>query len=234
MIGGARDALTARPAGRRLTRVWVLDRFLARKDGVAEGRASARQGSEPVVAFLKLLIAFAPWLAFLVIAHDTLFRVKLGLVVALVLSIVMGVARLHRGIILWVGLVFFGCATVAVVVMEDTWTLRHMGLLANGALAAGAWLTIVVGKPFTLDYAKEHTDPSLWKHPRFIRSNNVITAVWATTFTLNTGVAFAKMMHAGSSELAYEIVSYALLVGTAVFTVWYPEHLKRSRVSRGR
>lgn len=185
-----------------------------------------------MIAFLKLLIAFAPWLAFLVIAHDTLFRVKLGLVVALVLSIVMGVARLHRGIILWVGLIFFGCATVAVVVMEDMWTLRHMGVLANGALATGAWLTIIIGKPFTLDYASEHTDPSLWHHPLFIRSNNVITAVWATTFTLNCGVAFAKMMHAGFSDLTYEIVSYALLVGTAVFTVRYPEHMKRLRASR--
>jgi hypothetical protein len=57
--------------------------------------------------FLKLILAFAPWLAFLIIAHGSLFRLKLGLIVALVLSIGMGVARLHRGVILWVGLVFF-------------------------------------------------------------------------------------------------------------------------------
>jgi hypothetical protein len=182
-----------------------------------------------MLAFVKLLMAFAPWLAFLVIAHDTLYRVKLGLIVALVLSIVMGVARLHRGIILWVGLVFFGCATVAVVAMEDMWTLRHMGVLANGALAAGAWLTILVGKPFTLDYAREHTDPSLWDDPRFLRSNSIITSVWAATFTLNAGLAFAKMAHAGLSDLTYEVISYALLVGTALFTTWYPAHLRRSR-----
>ena len=181
------------------------------------------------MSIVKLLISFAPWLAFLVIAHDSLFRVKLGLVVALVLSIVMGVARLHRGIILWVGLVFFGCATVALFVLEDTWTLRHMGVLANGALAAGAWMTIVVGKPFTLDYAREHTDPSLWNDPQFIRSNDAITAVWAATFTLNCGLAYAKMERIGFSELTCEIISYALLVATAMFTTWYPAYLKRSR-----
>ena len=38
-----------------------------------------------MMGFLKLVLAFAPWLAFLFIAHGSLFRLKLGLVVALVL-----------------------------------------------------------------------------------------------------------------------------------------------------
>jgi hypothetical protein len=184
-----------------------------------------------LTSFIKLLVAFAPWLCFLFIAHDTLFRVKLGLVVALVLSVVMGVARVHRGIILWVGLVFFAAATVAVVWWEDMWTLRHMGILANGALALGAWLTIAAGKPFTLDYAREHTDPSLWGKPEFIRSNVIITSVWASAFTVNCALAYAKMERLGLSDLGYEIVSYALLVATALFTTWYPAHLRRTRAA---
>lgn len=183
--------------------------------------------------FVKLLLSFAPWLAFLVIAHDTLFRVKLGLIVALLLSIVMGVTRLHRGVILWVGLVFFGAATVAVVGLEDLWTLRHMGVLANGALAAGTWLTILVRKPFTLDYAREHTDPALWKSPQFLRSNDVITAIWGAAFTLNCGLAYGKMMQWCLPDLGYELVSYAILVATALFTIWYPARLRRLRARQG-
>ncbi len=64
-----------------------------------------------LTAFAKLVLGFAPWVAFLLIAHGSLVRVKLGLAVALVLSVAMGIARLHRGIILWVGLVFFVCAS---------------------------------------------------------------------------------------------------------------------------
>jgi hypothetical protein len=184
------------------------------------------------MSFLKLIVSFAPWLAFLVIAHDTSLRVKIGLLVALALSVVMGVARLHRGIILWVGLVFFGGAAIAVVGLDDTWTLAHMGVLANGALAAGAWLTILVRKPFTLDYARDHTDPSLWDNPQFVRSNNIITAVWAATFTTNAGLAFGKMMHFAIPDLAYEIISYAFLVGAALFTTWYPAYLRRSRAAK--
>ena len=77
----------------------------------------------------------------------------------------MGVTRLHRGVILWAGLIFFASATIAVALFNDLWTARHMGVVANFALAAGSWLTIALGKPFTLDYARQHTDPSLWKSP---------------------------------------------------------------------
>jgi hypothetical protein len=180
-----------------------------------------------VLAFAKLLVAFAPWLAFLFIAHDTLWRVKVGLLVALVLSVAMGVLKLHRGIILWVGLVFFGAATLAVIAFDDMWTVGHLGVLANGALAAGAWATVAIGKPFTLDYAREHVDPALWNEPHFVRSNMLITSVWATTFTVNATLAFVKMERIVLPDLACELLSYALLIGTAVFTVWYPSHLRR-------
>jgi ABC-type nickel/cobalt efflux system permease component RcnA len=31
------------------------------------------------------------------------------------------------------------------------------------------------------------------------------------------------------TELAFELISYSLLIGTAVFTVWYPQHLRRAK-----
>ena len=109
------------------------------------------------MSFFQLILAFAPWLSFLIIARDSLFRLKCGLLVALVLSIVMGIARLHRGVVLWTGLLFFSYATVAVVLLNNMWTVQYMGVLANTALAVLAWLTIALKKPFSLDYAKEHT-----------------------------------------------------------------------------
>lgn len=186
-----------------------------------------------LTAFAKLLLAFAPWLSFLLIAHGSLLRVKLGLVVGLALSVAMGLTHLHRGIILWVGLVFFGCAGVAVIGFEDAWTLEHMGVLANGALAAGAWLTVLVRKPFTLDYAKEHTDPALWRHPAFLRTNYLITAAWAAVFTLNAGLAFLKMQRLWFSDLTFELLSYVLLVGCALFTAWYQGRAKKMRSAAG-
>jgi hypothetical protein len=184
------------------------------------------------LSFLKLVLSFAPWIAFLVIAQGSLFRLELGLTVALALTVGMGVARLHRGVILWTGLLFFTYATVAVLAFGDMWTVRHMGVLANGALAVGSWLTIVIGKPFSLDYARAHTDPALWKDPLFIRTNVIITATWAATFTVNAVLAWGKMVQFLAPQWGYEVLSYAFLLGTAAFTSWYPDHLRRLRLAR--
>lgn len=179
------------------------------------------------MSFFKLLLAFLPWLAFLVIAQGGLMRLKIGLVVALVLSVVMGITRLHRGVILWAGLLFFSFSTVAVVAFDNMWTARHMGILANGMLAVSSWLTVVLRRPFTQEYARQHVDPSLWTAPLFVRTNMILTSVWALIFTVNTILAWGKMEHFVLSELVYEIISYTLLVGTVAFTNWYPKHVRR-------
>ena len=181
------------------------------------------------MSLLKLLLAFAPWLAFLAIARGSVLNLKIGLAVALVLSVIMGVARLHRGVILWASLLFFVYATVAVVLLDDMWTARHMGILANGMLAASTWLTVALKKPFTLDYAREHVDPSLWNTPQFIRTNVVLTSVWGLVFTVNAILAWGKMEHLFLSDLGYELLSYTLLIATAVFTNWYPKHVRSKR-----
>lgn len=179
--------------------------------------------------FLKLLLSFAPWIGFLIIARDTITRVEVGLVTALTLSVVMSVLKLHRGVIMWVGLLFFTAATIAVVAFHDMWTVRHLGVLANGALALGSWITLAVRRPFTLEYARAHTDPSKWNDPLFIKVNVLLTAVWAATFTLNTAVAWVLMKHLWP-EWACHTVSYAALVGAAAFTSWYPTQLRRRRL----
>ena len=182
------------------------------------------------MSFVKLLLSFAPWIAFLIIARDTLHRVEIGLVAALILSVVMAVLKLHRGIIMYVGLIFFTAATIAIIGFHNMWTIRHLGVLANGALAIGSWVTLLIDKPFTLEYARQHTDPAKWHDPVFIRVNELLTTVWAATFTVNTVIAWALMKHHLPEWLCHT-ASYTALVAAAAFTSWYPVHL-RSRAAR--
>lgn len=183
--------------------------------------------------FIKLLLGFAPWLAFLFIAHDSLLRLKVGLLVALALSIAMGLMRLHRGVILWVGLAFFSSATLAVVWLENMWTVRHMGVLANSAMAVATWYTVAARRPFTMDYARDHTPPALWGHPAFLRANMIITAVWGACFTTSAILAWLKMSRHDLPDWEYEVISYTFMFVGVVFSTWYPEHLKRQRAAIG-
>ncbi|MBI5520168.1 MAG: hypothetical protein HY916_08915 [Desulfovibrio sp.] len=180
-----------------------------------------------MMQFLKLLLGFAPWIAFLVIAHGSMYRLKLGLAVAAALTLVMAVTRLHRGVIMWVGIAFFTYASVAVFAFEHMWTVRWMGVLANGALAAGAWITLAMGRPFTLEYAREHTDPAMWNHPAFVRTNTVITLVWAAVFTIGAGLAWLKGLGTSLPEWQIESANYSFMFAAVVFTNWYPLEMKR-------
>lgn len=180
-----------------------------------------------LMQLLKLVLSFAPWLAFLVIARDSLIRVKIGLFVALALSICLGLAKVNRGVILWVGLVFFVYATISVAVLDDMWTLRHMGVLANGVLACAIWLTILGKKPFTLEYAREHTDPSLWQCPSFLLTNNILSGLWGTVLTVNAVLAYGKMQALLMPQAAYDALSYTTLLTAAVLTTWYPKYVHR-------
>ncbi len=56
---------------------------------------------------LKLLLAFAPWIAFLLISGPSMLRLQISIFAAAALVVVMAVTKLHRGAILWAGYVFF-------------------------------------------------------------------------------------------------------------------------------
>ncbi|MCT0225482.1 hypothetical protein [Synechococcus sp. CS-1328] len=183
-----------------------------------------------MAGFLKLILAFLPWIAFLVIAHGSLLRLKVGLVVGLVISLAMGIGRIHRGIILWAGLMFFVTAGVAVIGFDNSWVIRFMGVLASGTLAVATWISVLAGRPFTMAYARQHVDQALWSSPEFIRSNLVISSVWGASFSLNTVLAIGKVYQVGMPSMAYEAINYAVLIGTAAFTSWYSSRLRQRRI----
>jgi hypothetical protein len=154
--------------------------------------------------FATLVFSFAPWVAFLLIARDSLLRVKVGLIVGFALSIGLGAAKTNKGVILWASVVFL--------ILCDDCSCRHerrvdacvAWVLANGTLATAMWFTLLVKRPFTPEYAKEHIAPSLWSSPRFILTSDVISAVWALSLSLNTALAFGKMQGLLACEAAVE------------------------------
>lgn len=182
------------------------------------------------MSFTKMLFSFAPWISFLIISSGSLFRLKLGIIVAAILTVVMAVTKLHRGVIMWVGILFFCYAIVAVVLLNDMWAVRHMGILANGALAAGVWGGLLFRRPFTLEYSREHTDPALWETPLFKRTNNLLTLAWAVVFSINAAMAWQRGFNPVMPEWMYEAISYTLLVSTMFFCTWYPNYVRRQRL----
>ena len=69
-------------------------------------------------------------------------------------------------------------------------------------------------------------------HNVVCRKVMIITSVWGGAFTCNVLLAWLKMKEFFFSELTYELISYTLLMGVAVFTQWYPAYLRQLRASQ--
>lgn len=184
---------------------------------------------------LKLLLAFSPWIAFWIISGGhSMVRLQIGICVAAVLVLVMGITKLHRGLILWAGVSFFAFALVTVVLLKNLWVIQHLGVLASGTLFMATLVSIVIGKPFTESYARENVPRELWESPSFIRSGYTVTGFWGLIFLANTLVNVAKPYYAELGEWSFRGAELGILVSGVVFTTIYSNHLRRKRSSAGK
>ena len=156
-------------------------------------------------------------------------RLQAGICVAAVLVIVMGITKLHRGLILWAGVVFFGFALVTVALLKNVWVIQHLGILASGTLFTGTFLSIVIGQPFTESYARDHVPRELWDSPSFIRASYTVTGAWGIVFLANTLVNVAKLYYSELGEWGFRGLELSILVSGVVFTTVYANHLRRKR-----
>lgn len=156
-------------------------------------------------------------------------RLQAGVCVAALMVIVMGITKLHRGLILWAGVVFFAFALVAVVLLKNQWVIRHLGIIASGALFIATLVSIVMGEPFTESYARDHVPRELWDSPAFIRSCYTVTGAWGMIFLANALVNVVKPYYPELGEWFFRGVELCILVSGVVFTTAYSKFARQRR-----
>jgi len=123
-------------------------------------------------------------------------------------------------------------------------TLLFGGLALYGALWRPAWSVIgvrvcvdigllliiiasmLVGRPFTLQYAHERVAPELWGKADFIRLNYVITATWALAFAVMVMAELALLYVPGLPQPLGIAAIVAAFAGAAAFTSWYRKRVR--------
>lgn len=179
---------------------------------------------------IKLALVFSPWMAFWIIASGhSMMRLQIGICFASVVAAIMAVTRLHRGAILWAGVFFFAFALVSVAWFQNTWVIHHLGLIASGTLFVATLFSMFLGRPFTEDYAREHTPKELWDSPTFIRSCYTVTSAWGFVFLANTMANFAKLYAPESSEWFYRALEFGVIILGIAFTRIYSLAARRRR-----
>jgi len=140
-----------------------------------------------------LMLGFMPWILFLFLAGSTMPSLKTAIVISLVTSVTLGFDDLRRGFILqWGSCLFFLFCLVMVNFMNNVWVAREMDLISNAALAAIMWFSVLIGKPFALQYARRGLPEERWSDKNFIRGCRFITVVWAWLMTFAVLISIFK------------------------------------------
>jgi hypothetical protein len=179
---------------------------------------------------MRILLGLGPFIAFFALMR--LASPMAGLCAALFVSAVLGVRARWRGEsikILEIGsLALFAALVVYTVVAQPAWTVATVRLAVDAGLLAIVVLSLAIGRPFTLQYAREAVPREFWATPRFIATNRLITAIWAAAFAVLVA-ADAAAEYLPSVPLAVDIAaSLAALTGAFWFSTWYPAVVRRA------
>jgi len=179
---------------------------------------------------LAILLSFAPWIVFGFISGQSLIRLETAMVIALAITVLLSYKQLKKGYVLtWGTLLFFILSFIAVALMKNIWVATHMGVLSYATLAAITWGSMIVGQPWTLQYAKEEVDRSLWKNKGFIHANQVITGAWGTIFLIDLAMNYYKLNHHVAQEWIIDATGWVLILIGMGFTVAYTDWSRKRR-----
>ncbi|WP_370948336.1 hypothetical protein AB5J62_12300 [Amycolatopsis sp. cg5] len=176
---------------------------------------------------MNYLRSFLPWIAFAVVATQFDWRYSALIGVVLSAGTLLWERRNDRA---WDSLVielsalgFFVLLTAIAFAFPDSAVRDQVDPLSSGWLALTAWLSIAIKKPFTFGIARTMVPRELWTNPVFFRTNVIITAVWAASFTVHAiagAILLAYAPHATAALITIKVLGFAVPIA---FTVRYPK-----------
>ena len=182
---------------------------------------------------MGIFLGFLPFVAFAVLNG------RLGATDALLAGAAVSAALIVRGWrsgvspkVLEVGtLILFLAVALYAATAGGALSATGVQLCVNGGLFAIVLVSLLLRRPFTLQYAREQVPQAYWDNPAFLRTNYVITTGWALAFLVMT-VAEAAMLYVPTLPRATEeIVIVAALAGAIGFTNWYAGTRRRAALA---
>jgi hypothetical protein len=178
---------------------------------------------------MGILLGFAPFVIFAVLSRFVAASISLWAAAAI--SAVLILRQKMRGAsmkILEVGtFLLFAVLGIYAAVKGGGWDIPMVRTVVDGGLFLIILISMLVGRPFTLQYAREQVPVSVQSSPTFVKTNYILTAVWALAMAVLV-VADLAMHFRPSLPLRLEIiVMLAALGGAFWFTKWYPDQIRK-------
>jgi hypothetical protein len=175
---------------------------------------------------MGIWLAFAPFIAFAVV--DRLIGSTEGLLAGAAVSLALLVrdrtsgAREIKILDAGTAVLFCGLGCFAVMTKPD-WSIVAVRLVVDTGLLLIVLLSLAIGKPFTLQYAREQVSPEFWNTREFYRANVVISSAWALAFAVMVVAELILLYLPDAPRRVGVIAIVVALVAAVKFTSWYPE-----------
>jgi hypothetical protein len=175
------------------------------------------------------LVGLSPWILYSIVEGEG--RLELSAALALGLAVVILFVNWFRGsspkMLEFSDVVYFAGLAVLVAFASEgtrTWLELWGGEVANVALFLLVFGTVVVRRPFTLQYARESTPEEYWHTPQFLHVNYVITWAWVAAFFIEaaSGLFGDAVLHNSNNIWTGWIIQTFPMIVAAQFTIWYP------------
>jgi hypothetical protein len=178
---------------------------------------------------MGILLAFAPFIVFAIV--DRLGGSTMGLIAGAVVSAILLLRDFltpgRSPKILEIGTLVLFCGLTAYALFgSPTWSVIAVRLYVDSGLLIIVLTSMVIGRPFTMQYAREQVAREYWGTPEFIQTNYVIAAVCALAFAVMVIAEFALLRLPNFPRRAGIIMIILALVGAVKFTGWYPDRRK--------
>jgi hypothetical protein len=177
---------------------------------------------------MGMLLAFAPFIAFA--AVDLLAGGMAGLVAGAAVSAALvlrdWVAPGRSPKILEIGtVILFGGLALYAALLDPSWSIIGVRLRVDTGLMLVVLASLVLRRPFTLQYAREKVAREFWESATFVRTNYIISAVWALAFGVMV-IADLVLLYAPELSPRIGVIATILaIVGAFKFTAWYPQRI---------
>ena len=126
-------------------------------------------------------------------------------------------------------MVLFGVLTLYTLAARPDWSVAGVRLAVDGGLALIVLVSLVIRRPFTLQYAKEQVPQQFWNNPIFLRTNDLITGAWLGAFLVSACVRRGGDLVCRKCRwLPRSSLSVAAFVAAVWFSVWYPKRVRRN------
>jgi hypothetical protein len=173
---------------------------------------------------MKIFISFLPWIVFWVLSGRSSFQTASVASTAVVFFLNFKNIRNRSIKILDIGtLLFFIFLTVISFTSKGQLVDIYASPLSSAALFLITLLSILIRKPFTLQYAREKVDHEKWNSPIFYSINLAISWVWCFSFAISTLTSYIALNHPSLVDRVIQILAF---VGAIKFTSWYPGYIK--------